>query len=130
MKLNWALDKKHAEKPKLLDSSKEIIWFDILDYFNYVQLPYTLDLDNLSSRSEEKIDAAKKYFENSGWMDPSYVVGKIQNVYPQHPDDDRLIIENRHRLIAALRLGETHAPVSVPNELVKELKSSIKFMIS
>lgn len=128
MKLNWALDKEHAEKPDILNN--EMVWFDILDFFNYVQPPWRLDSDNLSSRNKRKIAAAKKHFENNGWMDPCYIMGIVQDVYPKNPSDERLIIENRHRLLAALQLGETHAPVCVPDHLVEELKSSIKFMIS
>ena len=127
MKLNWALDKEHAEKPELLDD--EIIWVDILDFLNRVKPPYSLDPDNLSHGSKKRVAAAKKHFENGGWMDPCFVMGRYCDVYPQHPDDN-LIIENRHRLIAALQLGETHAPVSVPNHLIKELKVLINFVIS
>ncbi len=128
MKLNWALDKEHAAKPEILDD--EIVWFDILDFFTYVQPPWRLDLNNLKRRSKKKIEKAKEHFENGGWMDPCYVMGRICDVHPQHADDERLVIENRHRLLAALELGETHAPVCVPEHLIKELKSSIKFMIS
>ena len=128
MNLNWALDKEHAEKPDILDD--EIVWFDILDFFNYVQPPWRLDPDNLKQRSKEKVANAKEHFENGEWMDPCYIIGKICERWPIHPDDERLVIENRHRLIAALELGETHAPVCVPDHLIKELKSSIKFMIS
>ena len=58
-------------------------------------------------------------------MDVVDVRGRLYDVYPQHPDDDRLIIENRHRIIAALELGETYAPFSVPLGLVDDLKSTI-----
>ena len=125
MKLNWALEKEHAEKPHLLD--KEIVWFDILDFFNYVQEPWTLDRNNLKRQGKIKVEKAKEHFSNGDWMDVSEVRGKLYEIYPQHPDDDRLMIENRHRLLAALELGETHAPVSVPDNLVEELKSAIKF---
>ncbi len=126
LNLNWALEKEHAEKPDLLD--REIVWFDIQDFFNYVQKPWTLDSNNLKRRGKEKIEKAKKHFSDGGWMDVSEVRGKLYEIHPQHPLDDRLMIENRHRLLAALELGETHAPFSVPDNLVEELKSAIKFI--
>ena len=126
MNLNWALDKEHAEKPDLLDADhREIVWFNILDYFNYVQKPWKLDPDDLKRRGKKKVEKAKEHFESGGWMDPCYVMGRICDVYPQHADDKRVMIENRHRVIAALELGETYAPVSVPLGLVEELKSVI-----
>ena len=108
---------------------REIVWFDILDFFNYVQKPWTLDLDDLNYRGKKKVKNAKEHFENGGWMDISEVKGRICDVYPQHPDDHRLMIENRHRLIAALQLGETYAPFSTPKELVEELKLTIKNVV-
>ena len=124
--LNWALDKEHAEKPHLLD--REIVWFDILDFLNYIEKPWTIDPDNLTYRNEKKIKKAKEHFSNDGWMDPVDIRGKVCDVWPQHAPDDRLMIENRHRLVAAHQLGETHAPFSVPDNLVEELKSAIKFI--
>ena len=126
MNLNWALDKEHAEKPEILND--EIVWFDILDFFNYVQPPWTLDLDNLKYESEKKVKKAKEHFESESWMDPCYVMGRICDVHPQHADDKRIMIENRHRLLAALQLGAIYAPVSVPEHLIKELKSAVKFI--
>ena len=62
MKLNWALDKEHAERPELLDD--EIVWFDILDFFNYIQNPWKLDPDDLKHRSIKKVKKAKEHFES------------------------------------------------------------------
>lgn len=130
MTLNWAIEKEHAERPDLLDADhREIVWFDILEFFNYVPKPWTIDLNNLTYRNEKKIKKTKEHFENGGWMDVAEVQGKLCDKYPQHPDDDRLMIENRHRLIAALQLGETYAPVSVPLKLVEELKLAIKNVV-
>lgn len=128
MKYNWATDKEHAEEPHLLD--REIVWFDICDLLNNIENPWVLDPNDLTARSKRKVESAKEHFENGGWMDVVDVRGRVSVVWPQHPDDHRIMIENRHRLIAALELGETYAPFSVPYELVEELKSSIKFMIS
>ena len=130
MNLNWALDKEHAKKPDLLDADhREIVWFDILEFFNHIEKPWTLNSDDLKHRGKKKVEKAKEHFENGGWMDPCYVMGRICDVYPQHADDERLMIENRHRLIAALQLGETHAPCSVPLKLVEELKLAIKNVV-
>lgn len=127
MSLNWAIEKKHAEQPELLDANhRKIIWFDILEFLNYIQLPWTLDPDDLKYRSVRKIDAAKEHFVNGGWMDPTDVQGNIIDLLEGAlDDDDRIIVEGRHRLVAALQLGETYAPFSVPHELVKRLKSAI-----
>ncbi len=127
MSLNWAVEKEHAKKPELLDTDhREIVWFDILEFLNYIQEPWTIDPNNLTYRNEKKIKSAKEHFSNGGWMDIVDVCGKVSVIWPQHPDDHRLKIENRHRLVAALQLGETYAPFSVPTELVEELKSNIK----
>lgn len=127
MSLNWAIEKEHVKEPKLLDTDhREIVWFDILEFLNYIQEPWTIDPNNLTYRNEKKIKKAKEHFSNDGWMDPVDVRGKVCDKWPQHAPDDRLMIENRHRLVAALQLGETYAPFSVPKELVKDLKSNIK----
>jgi hypothetical protein len=126
MKLNWALDKEHAETPHLLD--REIIWFDIIDLLNHIEKPWKLDPDDLKHRGKKKVEKAKEHFENGGWMDVVDVRGRVSVEWPQHPDDHRIMIENRHRLIAALELGATYAPFAVPDYLVKELKSATKFI--
>lgn len=126
MILNWAIEKEHAEVPELLDTNhREIVWFDILEFLNYVQKPWTIDPDNLTYRNEKKIKKAKEHFSNGGWMDLTDVRGKICDIWPQHASDNRLVIENRHRLLAALQLGEKYAPFSVPLKLVEELKSAV-----
>jgi len=127
MSLNWVIEKEHAERPELLDSnSREIVWFDIIDLLSHIEQPWVLDPDNLNYRSEKKVKEAKEHFENGDWMDPAEVQGRVSVVWPQHADDHRIMIENRHRLIAALQLGEKYAPFSVPLDLVEELKSTIK----
>ncbi|KKL83290.1 hypothetical protein LCGC14_1976220 [marine sediment metagenome] len=102
------------------------MWFDILEFLNYAQLPWTLDPNDLKYRAERKIEDAKEYFKNGGWMDPTEIKGRVCDIWPQHVPDDRIIVEGRHRLVAALQLGETYAPFSVPKELVEDLKSNIK----
>jgi hypothetical protein len=128
MNLNWALTKEYAKEPHLLDLNKrEIVWFDIIKFLDYIEKPWTIDPNDLDYRKEKKIAAAKEHFESGGWMDPVDVRGKVSTVWPQHSDDHRIIVENRHRLVAALQLGETHAPCSVPLDLVDELKAKIPF---
>jgi hypothetical protein len=114
-KLNWVLDSQHAEQPELFADDREIIWFDI-----------TLDPNNLKRRNERKVEDAKNHFEGGGWMDPSDIQGLCCNrVERAEPDDDRIMLEGRHRLVAALQLGETYAPFSVPLDMVDQLKSTI-----
>lgn len=127
MSLNWAIEKEHAEEPELLDANyREIVWFDILEFLNYAQKPWTIDPDKPKNvHAQIKIENVKKHFESGGWMDPTDIRGKVCDVWPQHAPDDRLIVENRHRLVAAHQLGEKYAPFSVPLELVEELKSAI-----
>ena len=129
MSLNWAAGKNShkAEDPKILDSSaRKIIWFDIIEFLNFAQKPWTIDPDNLTYRNKDRIKAAKEHFENGGWMDPTDVRGKITDLYERATEDDkRIVVEGRHRLVAALQLGETHAPFSVPLELVDNLKANV-----
>lgn len=118
MNLNWAIEKEHAEEPKLLDTDyREIVWFDILDFLKHPQRPWTLDPRNLKSVQEIKVKKAKKHFESGGWMDPTDIQGIRR--------DGRILAEGRHRLVAALQLGETYAPFSVPKEIIDDLKSTI-----
>ena len=59
-------------------------------------------------------------------MDPSDVRGLVcDRIDGATADDDRIILEGKHRLVAAIQLGETYAPVSVPVDIVDELKSTI-----
>ncbi len=129
MSLNWAVgENSHkAEEPELLDSSaREIIWFNILDFLSHMQRPWIIDPNNLKRRQEEKVAAVKSHFESGGWMDPSDVQGLVcDQLQRAEPDDDRIMLEGRHRLVAAIQLGETYAPFSVPHELVEDLKSTI-----
>ena len=132
MALNWAVgENSHkAEDPEILDSSaREIIWFDILDFLNFLsnrQTLWLIDPNNLNRRQEEKVANAKSHFESGGWMDPSDIQGLVcDRLARATADDDRIMLEGRNRLVAAIQLGETYAPFSVPRELVDELKSTI-----
>ena len=129
MSLNWAVgENSHkAENPKILDSSaRKIIWFDIIEFLNFAQEPWTLDPDNLSYLEEEKVKTVKNHFESGGWMDPTDVMGKYTDLrIKAAADDERIMVNGRHRLIAALQLGETYAPFSVPLKLVDNLKANI-----
>ena len=126
-KLNWAVgENSHkAEDPEILDSSaRKIIWFDIIEFLNYAQGPWAIDPNNLSYKREKKLKTVKKHFENGGWMDPTDVQGTIADLF-EGATDERLVVEGRHRLVAALLLGETYAPFSVPLKLVDNLKANI-----
>jgi len=121
MSLNWAIEENgyRAKQPELLDANKrEIVWFDILEIFNHTCIPWTLTPDAIRRQNMGKVDAAREHFENGGWMDPS-------DVRRMHDDGSHIRIEGRHRLIAAMQLGETYAPFSVPLGLVDKLKSII-----
>jgi len=121
MSLNWAIGENgyRAEQPELLDAStREIVWFDILELFEHTCPPWTLDPDNLRPKDGRKVDAAREHFENGSWMDPA-------DVQKMHEGGNYIEVEGRHRLIAAIQLGETYAPFSVPLGLVDRLKSTI-----
>ena len=118
MKLNWALDKKHAEEPELLDpGSREIVWFDIIDLLKQTRQSWTIDPNKRKCRNEIKIEKAKKHFEDGGWMDPGY----IRYIRP----DGYILVEGKHRMVAAIQLGETYAPFTMPKEWADDLKSMI-----
>lgn len=132
--LNWAVGKNSnkAEDPKLLDSSaREIVWFDIRNFLNQLEKPWAIDPDNLTYRQEKKVADAKAHFESGGLMDASDVRGFVCDTHKRgHPHDKRIVIEGRNRLVAALQLGETYAPFSVPLDMVDKLKSTIIVQIS
>lgn len=120
--LNWALDSERAEQPELFNG-REIIWFNILDFLSNLEPPWVVKNNH---RAEEKICNAKDHFESGGWMDPADVQGMVCDVLENaEADDKRIMLEGRHRLIAAIRLGETYAPFSVPLDMVDQLKSTI-----
>jgi hypothetical protein len=59
-------------------------------------------------------------------MDPADVQGMVCDLLENAaPDDKRIMLEGRHRLIAAMQLGETYTPFSVPLDMVDQLKSTI-----
>lgn len=68
-----------------------------------------LDIENVLSRMcprknriyEDKVAGCVAHFEGGGEMSPS----EIESI-----KDGVIIVEGRHRLVAALQLGETHAP--------------------
>jgi len=122
MSLSWVLDSEHAEQPELFDN-REIVWFNITDFFSNLESPWVV---KNSHRAEEKIRNATDHFEAGGWMDPADVRGVVCDILKNaEPDDKRIMLEGRHRLIAANRLGETYAPFSVPLDMVDRLKSTI-----
>ncbi len=125
--LNWAVGKNShkAEEPEILDSSaRKIIWFDILDFLNQLEQPWAIDPNNLTYRQVTKVSNAKAHFENGGWMDASDVRGFVCDTHESgEPDDKRIVLEGKNRLVAALQLGETHAPFSVPLGMVDKLKT-------
>ncbi len=127
--LNWAVGKNSdkAEESELLDSSaREIIWFNIKDFLNQLEKPWAIDPDNLTYRQEKKVSNAKAHFENGGWMDPSDIRGFVCDTHKRgSPNDKRIVLEGRNRLVAALQLEEIYAPFSVPLGIVDKLKSSI-----
>ena len=128
--LNWAVGKNSdkAEESELLDSSaREIIWFNILDFLKQLEKPWAIDPDNLTYRQVAKVSNAKAHFENGGWMDPSDVRGFVCDTHKRSsPNDKRIVLEGRNRLVAALQLGEIYAPISVPLDIVDKLKSTIE----
>jgi len=122
MKLKWAIgeNSNKAEDSELLDLIKrEIVWFDILDFYKHTCIPWKIDPDNLTYRHERKIDRVRKHIYEDGWLDPS-------DVRRMHDDGINIRVEGRHRLIAAYQLGEKYAPFSVPKELVDKLKAMVK----
>lgn len=133
MNLNWAVgENSHkALESRLLDSSaREIIWFNILDFISYVTHKW---VNNPNIRTPRRpastnvghshfVAKAKSHFENGGWMDPSDVQGLVRK---HRCKTSGIILEGKHRLVAAIQLGETYAPFSVPHKLVEDLKSII-----
>lgn len=105
MVLNWAIGENSdkALEPKLLDTSvRKVMWLDIEQLLNLIKSKQRLKLN--------RVQSAKDHFESGGWMDPSDVRGFAENT--------RLLVEGKNRLAAALELGETHAPCSIPLHLI------------
>jgi len=110
--LNWAIG-EHSDKAQdlaLLDSStRKIMWLDIKKI-----------LDLINSRGGPvltRVPEAKKHFESGGWMDPSEIKGFSRR--------GSLIVEGKHRLKAALELGETHSPFSIRIDLLDQLQGIV-----
>ncbi len=91
-------------------ADRQVIWFNIQDFLDLLVRPWAIDPDNLTVQQEAKAGYAKEHFERGSPMDPSDVQGLS--------DDGRIVVEGRHRLVAAMQLGETYAPFSVPLDMV------------
>lgn len=112
MSLNWATgsNSDKAENPELMGSPDRItMWLDIKKVLDWVNLRFIFTL--------KYIPKAKAHFESGGWMDPPEIRGIAKN--------GRLLVEGKNRLNAAKELGETHAPCSVPLNLVDQLQSIV-----
>ncbi len=105
--INWAIGENSdkAEEPRLLDLSvRKIVWLDIKKLNIMLRL--------ISGFRLKKIPQAKAHWEAGGWMDPSEVRG--------FAGKGNLLVEGKNRLMAALELGETHAPFSVSLDIAED----------
>lgn len=127
--LNWAIGENSdkAEDPRLQDSSvRKIIWFNIRDFLAQVEKPWVIDPDDLTYRQIDKVAKCKAHFERGDPMDPSDVQGLVCDIKSRGtPDDKRIVLEGRNRLVAALQLGETQAPFAVPLDIIDYLHTEI-----
>ena len=102
--LNWAIG-EHSDKalePRLLDLSvRKIVWLDIKKLIAFIRQRRGFAVNH--------VFLVKEHWETGGWMDPSEIRGFSKT--------GSLIVEGKNRLMAALELGETHAPFSVSLEI-------------
>lgn len=107
MSLNWAVG-EHSDKalePRLQDPlTRKIVWLDIEQLLAYMRQRRGFVVNHAH--------LVKEHWESGGWVDPSDIRG-----YSQKGD---LLVEGKNRLIAALELGETHSPFSVPLEILDD----------
>lgn len=105
--LNWAIDENSdkAEEPRLLDLSvRKIVWLDIKKLIAWIRMNSGFALNH--------IPKAKEHWKDGGWMDPSEIRGFTKK--------GGLLVEGKNRLMAALELGETHAPFSVSLDIADD----------
>jgi len=105
--LNWAVgdNSDKALEPRLLDLSvRKIVWLDIKRLIALIHQRRGFAVNH--------VPQVKEYWKSGGWMDPSEIRG-----FSKKGD---LIVEGKNRLAAALELGETHSPFSVPLDIAED----------
>ncbi len=112
--LNWAVgdDAKHAKKGYVPRDSV-VVWVRIRDVIDNQHRDFRISPESDENRIGKRFDAAVDHWKNGGWMNPSQLGW---NDHWKTVD----VGDGRHRLAAALSMGEEWAPVLVdPNEIPK-----------
>jgi hypothetical protein len=114
--LRWAIGEhiSNAEQPELQNPAQySILWLDIRRAFALSCKGRGIDLDSPTYRHERRAKQVQEHVDSGGWLDPT----ELRKIGPT----GCLKFEGRHRLLIAHRCGETHAPFSVPKEIIADL---------
>jgi hypothetical protein len=117
--LNWAhgenLDKR---KSKYVAKGHVVVWVKIKDVIDNMHSDFRISPDSSENRIGQRFEKAVEHFKANGWMD---LTSLGWNDHWKTVD----VGDGRHRLAAALSLGEVWAPVTVDKSDIDELKKVI-----
>ena len=115
--MKWAIGENidKAENPDLQNSDEyEIHWLQIKNVYAHACEAWIINFSDPTPKQERKTNRVEEYIQNGGWLDPS----EIRKV-----KEGCIRFEGRHRLVAAHKMGETHAPFSIRKEHIKQLRT-------
>lgn len=123
-KLNWAIGKDidKAQAPYRQKNNK-IVWLNAEEVLPKVHPDFRVIPESGMNHIGNRMDKAKSHFASGGYMDPPDVVYNAQ--HPKYPVG---IDNGRHRIAAALSMGEKWFPASVEPDDVPQLKKHISVM--
>ena len=115
--MKWAIGENidKAENPDLQNTNEyEVHWLRIENVYAHACEGWAIDLSNCTPRQGRNIEEIEEHIRAGGWLDPS----EVRRI----TEEGCIRFEGRHRLVVALKMGETHAPFTVPKKYVGPLK--------
>lgn len=115
--MKWAIgeNKDKAEQPNLQNpNGYEVHWLRIESVYSCACKTRAISFTNLTPRQERNIKKIGEHVRTGGWLDPS----EIRKI-----EEGCIRLEGRHRLVAAHKMGETHAPFSIRKEHIEQLRT-------
>ena len=124
IKLNWAIGKDidKAQAPYRQKNNK-IVWLNAEEVLPKVHPDFRVIPESGMNHIGNRMDKAKSHFASGGYMDPPDV-----GYNAQHPKYPVGIGNGRHRIAAALSMGEKWFPASVEPDDVAQLKKHVSVM--
>jgi len=116
--LKWAIGENidKAEGPDLQNSDEyEVHWLRIENVYAHACAGWAIDLSNCTPRQERNVERIEEHIQAGGWLDPS----EVRRI----TEEGCIRFEGRHRLVVALKMGDTYAPFSIRKEHIEQLRT-------